>query len=53
MFSVGDLVKYDGKVGVIILHVQRAWGAHRYRVLLPNGSIADVWDKHLVIVACS
>ena len=53
MLKVGDLVKYDGEGGVIILHVQKAWGAHRYRVLLPNGSIADVWDKHLTTVGCS
>ena len=46
--KVGDLVYYKDQMGVIIFHVQTAWGAHNWKVFLSNGEIKNIWDKHLL-----
>ena len=43
----GDVVKCHQEMGIVLEHVQVAWGAKRYRILFSRSGVRHVWDKHL------
>lgn len=47
IFNPGDVVFHEGSYGIIIDNVQQAWGANRFKVMLANGTIKYIWDKHM------
>jgi len=43
----GELINTVNGVGIILKHVQTAWGAEKYKVLVA-GEIRYMWDKQFV-----
>jgi hypothetical protein len=51
-FHSGDLV-YDNKLklsGIVLKHIQSAWGAHCYLISYPSRYKDYQWDKHLTLL---